>query len=66
MFEGLLTGLFTAWVLSWFGVDKIVVDVIQSFLHNPEITVSHYYVLFGLIGMIGGAFNGGSSGNRKG
>lgn len=56
MLEGFIVGLFSAWVLSLFGVDSMLLEVIQSFNKTITFTSSHYYILFGLIGLIGGAF----------
>lgn len=48
----MLEGLLLAWFLSLFGVDRMVVEVLQSFMPGINITVSHYYILFALLGLI--------------
>ena len=44
----MIKGLITAFILSIFGFDKMVVEVINSF--GIKASESHYYVLFALIG----------------
>ena len=56
MLEGFVGGLFTAWVLSLFEINDMIIEVLQPFVKNIILTDSHYYVLFGLIGLIGGSF----------
>lgn len=56
MLGGFLVGLSTAWFLTIFGVDTMIIDVIQP-MTETAITASHYYVVFGLIGLVGGAFS---------
>lgn len=46
----MIEGLICAWILSWFGFDEMVVEVVTSFGYN--FTASHYYVLSALIGLI--------------
>jgi len=60
MLGGFVGGLFTAWILTWFGIDNMLLEVLQP---HVELTLelSHYYVAFGLIGLVGGAFNNGNS-----
>lgn len=55
MLEGFVGGLLTAWILSWFGVDHMIIDSLYE-VFNISISESVYYVGFGLIGLIGGAF----------
>lgn len=57
MLGGFIGGLFVAWVLSLFGVNTIILEVTQPFIKTIILTNSHYYILFGLIGLIGGAFS---------
>ncbi len=55
MLEGFVGGLLTAWILSWFGVDHMIIDSLYE-VFNISISESVYYVGFRLIGLIGGAF----------
>lgn len=48
----MLEGLLLAWFLSIFGVDRMVVEVLQSFMPGIKFTVSHYYILFVILGLI--------------
>ena len=54
IFEGLISGLIVAFILSFFSVDKMVVEVLKSFTSSINWTVSHYYIIMGLIGFAGG------------
>ena len=51
MIEGMIYGLIGAWFLSLFGVDNIFVEALQPFV-NFTLTTSHYYFVFGFVGMI--------------
>lgn len=53
--EGFVGGLFVAWILSWFNVDVMLLEVIQSFI-EIQLTTNHYYILVAMIGLIGRAF----------
>ena len=53
MLNGFISGLFTAWVLSWFGVDGMIITSLKE-VFNINISVSTYYIGFGLIGLISG------------
>ena len=53
MLDGLLNGLLTAWFLRMFEIDIIFIGALQPFF-VAEITVNHYYFVFGIIGCIGG------------
>jgi len=55
MLDGFITGLLTAWFLNLFGVGRMVIEVLQCFT-DVTITYSHYYIIFAVIGLIGGAF----------
>lgn len=55
MLGGFVGGLLVAWILSFFGVDNMLIDVIQPFT-TVALNVSQYYVAFGVLGMIGGMF----------
>ncbi|WP_154668841.1 hypothetical protein [Niameybacter massiliensis] len=48
--------MLVAWILTWFDVDIMMLEVIQPFM-NIELTTSHYYILIAMIGLVGGAFN---------
>jgi len=49
--DGIIEGLIAAWILSLFRVELIFIDVIQDFV-KFEITTSHYYFIFAVIGLI--------------
>ncbi|MDA3731562.1 hypothetical protein PBV87_08755 [Niameybacter massiliensis] len=51
--------LLVAWILTWFDVDIMMLEVIQPFM-NIELTTSHYYILIAMIGLVGGAFSNSS------
>lgn len=55
MLGGFVAGLVTAWILALFGVDKMIIDSLYE-IFDISISVSVYYIGFGLIGLIGGAF----------
>lgn len=54
MLGGFVSGLLVAWILQLFGVGNMVLDVFQPFT-IVKLTLSHYYIGFGLIGFISGA-----------
>lgn len=54
MLNGFIEGLFVAWFLSIFDVDEIILEVMSSICTSIDFTKSHYYVLFGIFGAIGG------------
>jgi len=56
MISGFVSGLIAAWILSWFHVNRMLIEVAQPFLSNVELTNAHYYIAFGVVGLIGGAF----------
>lgn len=56
MLGGFVGGLIVAWILSFFNVNIIVLQVMQPFFNTVILTNSHYYVFFGLIGLISSAF----------
>ena len=56
MLGGFVSGIIVAWLLSCFNVDKMVLEVVQPFVSMP-LTTSHYYVAFGLIGLVSGIFS---------
>lgn len=53
MLDGIISGLLVAWVLSWFNIHNMLIDVLQPYI-NLDLTINHYYVAFLVIGMIGG------------
>lgn len=55
MLEGFVSGFIVGWVLTWFDIDQMVLEVIQP-LTSVQLTTAHFYVALGLIGLIGGVF----------
>lgn len=55
MLGGFVSGLLVAWILTWFDVNIMILEVAQSLI-DVNLTTSHYYILFGMIGLVGGAF----------
>jgi hypothetical protein len=55
MLNGFIGGLLVAWILSWFGVDNMVIRSVAE-IFKVGMSVSTYYISFGIIGLIGGAF----------
>ena len=56
MLNGFLSGIIVGGVLSLFGVDHMFIEVMQNFTSGLPVTTSHYYMFFGFIGLLGGAF----------
>ena len=56
MISGMLTGLIVAWVLTFFDINKICIEVLQPFC-KITLTDAHYYFALGFLGMIAGAFD---------
>lgn len=56
MLDGFVGGLFVAFILSLFSVDEMILEVLKPFITTITLTKSHYYILFGLIGLVGGLF----------
>jgi NhaP-type Na+/H+ or K+/H+ antiporter len=54
MLWGLIGGLLVGWILSWFGVDTLIINGLKQLI-NPNITHTAYYCIFALIGALGGA-----------
>lgn len=52
MIAGILVGLLSAWILSLFGFNTMLIEVLQPFFNNIVLTNSHYYVLFSFAGLI--------------
>lgn len=55
MMGGILEGLLVAWILTYFNIDDICIDLLQPFFRTVELTTEHYYLVFGSIGLIAGA-----------
>lgn len=53
MLGGLLGGLLIAWLLSIFNFDNMFINATYE-LFGLNVSVDVYYVIFGLIGLIGG------------
>lgn len=51
MLTGLLAGVLTGWVLSLFDLHLTVIEFIQRFT-DTHLTITDYYIIFGLIGLI--------------
>jgi len=56
LLEGFIGGLITAWILSWFGVNHMLITVMQPYFHGVTLTDAHYYIAFAFIGLIGEAY----------
>ncbi len=54
MLGGFLIGILVAWILSFFGIDSMIIQGLNE-LFKIEITSAGYYTLFALIGLVGGA-----------
>lgn len=48
---GIIGGLIIAWILSWFGIDNIIIRGVNE-LFDIEISTAGYYVLFAIVGLI--------------
>ncbi|HHV93974.1 MAG TPA: hypothetical protein GXX47_05480 [Firmicutes bacterium] len=53
LFSGLVTGLLFAWMGSWFGLDRLIIQGIAEFT-ALDISSAGYYTLFAFVGLIGG------------
>lgn len=47
----MIGALITAWILSLFGINEMLIEVFQPFV-QVKLTNSHYYVTFMLIGLL--------------
>lgn len=56
MLGGFVGGLLVAWILSLFGVHHMVINSVKELL-GATISVSTYYISFGIIGLVSGAFS---------
>lgn len=57
MITGIIFGLISGVILSLFNVDKICIKVLQPFT-SIELTESHYYFIFRVLGLISSILNG--------
>lgn len=57
MITGIIFGLISGVILSWFSVDKICIEVLQPFV-SVELTEAHYYFIFVVLGLMSSIFNG--------
>jgi len=48
----ILGSLLIGWILSLIGADVAVINVFQPLLPQIQLTTQHYYVAFGLLGLI--------------
>ena len=64
MLGGFVSGLIVAWILSWFNVDSMIINSARE-MFQASMSISSYYVCFGLLGAISGAFRGQRSVNVK-
>lgn len=51
IFNGILEGLFFAWVLTWFGVEVHIIHALKE-LFDITITIHGYYFVFAILGAI--------------
>jgi hypothetical protein len=42
MLEGIIYGLITAWILTWFDVDEIFIDALKMFLPSIPLNTNHF------------------------
>lgn len=56
MLGGFIAGLIVAWILSLFGIDHLVINSAKELL-NANNSISTYYIIFAIIGLLGGAFS---------
>lgn len=56
MLDGIAEGLVVAWILSCFDIHNMLIEVVQPFI-DVNLTISHYYIAFAAIGMIGRLFH---------
>jgi len=48
----ILGGLLVGWILSLFGADTAVINVFQPLFTTVTLTSQHYFVAFGLLGLV--------------
>ena len=53
MVEGIVYGMISAWILTAFNVDEILLQAANSFF-GLELNRNHYYTFFAAVGMIQG------------
>lgn len=51
IFEYIVYGVIMAWILSWFNLDDLLIEVLQPFL-KFDINGSTYYVFFIVVGFL--------------
>ena len=47
----ILDALLSAWFLTWFSIDDMLIEVFQPFT-DVKLTSSHYYVTFFFVGVV--------------
>lgn len=52
----MISALITAWILTWFDLDVIIIDAINQ-IFNTSFTTSVYWLAFLIIGLIGSILN---------
>jgi len=52
---GILGSMLVAWILTFFNVNRMLFDVVSSVFPQIELTNSHYYVAFIILGLVIGA-----------
>lgn len=55
MLFGFIGGLIVAFILSLFSLDNMIIQMVSE-VFNKSISSATYYAIFGIIGLIGGAF----------
>jgi len=55
IFSGIIYGLVVAFILTLFGFDNIFIKGVSGF-SKMEITTSHYYLAFAILGILGEFF----------
>jgi ABC-type uncharacterized transport system permease subunit len=58
MLSGFVGGLITAWILTIFDIDDILIGFFKE-TFKKSISINTYYVAFGILGMIAGLFGKG-------
>jgi len=52
MMSSIIDALLIAWILTWFDIDDMFIEVLQPLFKNITLTSSHFYLLFLIIGII--------------
>lgn len=50
--SSIIDALLIAWILTWFDIDDMFIEVLQPLFKNITLTSSHFYLLFLIIGII--------------